>query len=43
MNIYSLQMMMGHSDLEMLRRYLALVEADLEKQHREHGAVDCML
>jgi site-specific recombinase XerD len=43
MNIYSLQMLMGHSDLEILRRYLALVEADLEKQHHEHGAVDSML
>jgi len=43
MNIYSLQMMMGHSDLQTLRRYLALVEADLEQQHREHGAVDSML
>jgi site-specific recombinase XerD len=43
MNIYSLQMLMGHADLHILRRYLALVEADLEKAHAEHGAVDSML
>jgi site-specific recombinase XerD len=43
MNIYSLQALMGHADLKMLQRYLALVEADLEAQHREHGAVDTML
>lgn len=43
MNIYCLQALMGHSTLTMLQRYLALVEADLEKQHREHGAVDSML
>ena len=43
MNIYCLQRIMGHSDLKILQRYLALVEADLEKQHREHGAVDSML
>ena len=43
MNIYSLQALMGHSSLETLKRYLALDEADLEKQHREHGAVDSML
>jgi len=43
MNIYCLQALMGHSSLGILQRYLALVEADLEKQHREHGAVDSML
>jgi site-specific recombinase XerD len=30
MNIYALQQIMGHSDLEDLRKYLALVEEDLE-------------
>lgn len=43
MNIYALQQIMGHSDLEVLRRYLALVEEDLEDAHRKHGAVDNML
>ncbi|MCC7354537.1 MAG: site-specific integrase, partial [Anaerolineae bacterium] len=43
MNIYALQQLMGHSDLTILRRYLALVEEDLEEAHRKHGAVDNML
>ena len=28
MNIYALEQIMGHSDLQILRRYLALVEED---------------
>ena len=43
MNIFALQQIMGHSDLEVLRKYLALVGQDLEDAHREHGAVDHML
>jgi len=43
MNIYALQRLMGHADLTMLRRYLALVETDLATAHREHGAVDTLL
>jgi integrase/recombinase XerD len=43
MNIYALQQIMGHSDLTVLRRYLALVEEDLQEAHRKHGAVDNML
>ena len=43
MNIYALQQLMGHSDLTVLRRYLALVEEDLQEAHRKHGAVDNML
>lgn len=43
MDIFSLQRLMGHSDLTVLRRYLALVEEDLADAHRKHGAVDNML
>lgn len=43
MDIFSLQRLMGHSDLTVLRRYLALVEKDLQEAHRKHGAVDSML
>jgi site-specific recombinase XerD len=43
MNIYALQQIMGHSDLFILRRYLALVEEDLADAHRKYGAVDNML
>ena len=34
---------MGHSDLTVLRRYLALVEEDLEDAHRKYGAVGSTL
>jgi len=43
MSIYHLRAMLGHSDLSVLQRYLALVEGDLQDAHREHGAVDTML
>ncbi len=43
MDIYSLQRLMGHADLTMLRRYLALVEADLQTAHRRHGPVNSHL
>jgi len=43
MSVYHLQAIMGHSDLETLRRYLALVESDAEEAHRRFGAVDNML
>jgi len=43
MNIYALQKIMGHSDLTILRKYLALVQEDLQQAHRQHGAVDNML
>lgn len=32
-NIYALQMMLGHASLEMVKRYLAIVQADLENVH----------
>jgi len=40
MNIYALQRIMGHSDLQVLKRYLALVDDDLMQAHRQHGSVD---
>ncbi|MCO6451007.1 MAG: tyrosine-type recombinase/integrase [Caldilineales bacterium] len=43
MNVYALQQLMGHSDLTVLRRYLALVENDLREAHRKFGAIDNML
>lgn len=43
MNIYALQKLMGHADLQILAEYLALVEGDMEFEHREHGAVDAYL
>ena len=43
MSVYHLQAIMGHSDLQVLRRYLALVEADAEEAHRRFGPVDNLL
>ena len=40
MDIYSLQRLMGHADLTMLRRYLAQNEDDLRRAHGLHGPVD---
>ena len=43
MNIYVLARLMGHSDIIILRQYLALVEADLQQAHKEFGAVDSLI
>ena len=43
MNNNALRQIVGHSNLSLLRRYLALVEEDLADAHRKHGAVDNML
>jgi site-specific recombinase XerD len=43
MDIYSLQKLMGHADLSVLRRYLAQTEADLQAAHAKSGPVDRMM
>jgi site-specific recombinase XerD len=43
MDVYSLQKLMGHSDLTVLRRYLAQTEADLRAAHEKAGPVDNLL
>jgi len=43
MNIYVLARLMGHSDIVVLRQYLALVEADLRKAHNDFGVVDKLI
>ncbi|HRX02708.1 MAG: tyrosine-type recombinase/integrase [Caldilinea sp.] len=43
MSIYHLQRLMGHEDITVLRRYVALADTDLEDAHRKHGPVDSML
>lgn len=40
MDVYSLQRLMGHSDLSVLRRYLQQTEADLREAHARSGPVD---
>ena len=41
-DVYSLQRLMGHADLTMLRRYLKQTETDLQEAHRKTGPVDHM-
>ncbi len=43
MNIYILQRIMGHADLQVLRTYLALVEDDLKAAHKQSSPVDNLL
>ncbi len=40
MDLRSLQMLMGHSSLAVLQRYLSLDTADLERAHAMHSPVD---
>ena len=42
-DIYSLQRLMGHADLSVLRRYLAQTQEDLRRAHQRAGPVDNML
>jgi integrase/recombinase XerC/integrase/recombinase XerD len=41
-NVFELQQLMGHSDLTVLRRYVALAEADIADAHRRSSPVDQM-
>jgi len=43
MDVYSLQRLMGHSDLSVLRRYLAQTTEDLMASHRSSAPVDNLL
>lgn len=43
MNVYALQEMMGHADLETLGRYVTLTKADLAAEHRRCSPVQTML
>ena len=39
-NLFSLQQLLGHTGLQMTRRYVALAQGDIEAQHRLHSPVD---
>jgi site-specific recombinase XerD len=40
MDLHSLRLLMGHSSLAVLQRYLALAGEDIERAHRLHSPVD---
>lgn len=39
-NVFSVQAMLGHTDLQMTRRYCAVANADVEAQHRAFAPMD---
>jgi site-specific recombinase XerD len=39
-DIFAMQKLMGHSDLQVLRRYLAQTDEDIHTAHMRHGPVD---
>jgi site-specific recombinase XerD len=41
-NLFELQILMGHTDLTVLRRYVALAETDLAQAHRAASPADRM-
>lgn len=41
-NLFELQQLMGHTDLTVLRRYVALAEADLAQAHWAASPADRM-
>ena len=43
MDLHSLPILMGHSDLSILQRYLVLAGEDVERAHKAHSPVDTLL
>jgi site-specific recombinase XerD len=43
MDLARLAVLLGHADLQVVRRYLALVTDDLRAAHEQHGPVDTLL
>ncbi|MDF1519293.1 MAG: tyrosine-type recombinase/integrase [Brevefilum sp.] len=43
MNLIQLQAMMGHSSLEMTRKYIQMLDEDLVEAHKAHGPIDSFI
>lgn len=43
MNIIQLQAMMGHSSLEMTRKYIQMLDEDIIEAHKAHGPIDIFI
>lgn len=41
-NVFTLQQILGHTSLTMTNRYVALAQADVERQHRLYSPMDAM-
>ena len=41
-DVFSVQYLLGHADLGVLRRYLAQNESDVTKAHTLHSPVDAL-
>jgi site-specific recombinase XerD len=41
-NVFALQKLMGHSTLDMTKRYLALTQGDLQEQHAKASPVNML-
>lgn len=39
-NVFSVQALMGHADLQMTRRYCAIAQTDIAEQHRRFSPAD---
>jgi integrase/recombinase XerD len=42
-DVFTLQQMLGHTRLEMTMRYVAIAQADIQRQHRQHSPVEGIL
>lgn len=40
MDIHTLRMLMGHSDIDVLRQYLDFTQSDLQAAHAKHSPLD---
>jgi len=43
MILIQLQAMMGHSNLEMTRKYVQMLDEDLVEAHKAHGPIDSFI